>query len=103
MTPVVRYRIDVDERAALTVWFVTERGEVVDYAVVLTVAEGGSVHTVRVYDYAHGVNEVHRHARAAGKQAGVPFHHGTAGEAMRAARAEVLAGYATMIEAWRQS
>jgi hypothetical protein len=42
---------------------------VTNYSVALLVAEAGVLHTVRVYDGAHDVNELHRHTRSAGKQA----------------------------------
>jgi hypothetical protein len=56
---------------------------------------------LRVYDNAHGANEMHRYTLAGGKQPAELVHAGEAGEAMRAARDEVLAGYEKMIEAWR--
>lgn len=72
----------------------------IDYAVVLLVEHDGRVRTVRVYDGAHGVNEMHRHTRGGGKQAAEIFHSGTLGEGMRAARREVTSRYRQMIEAW---
>jgi hypothetical protein len=36
--------------------------------------------TVRVYDAAHGFNEMHRYTSHGGKQAGVPFYRGTLGD-----------------------
>jgi hypothetical protein len=44
---------------------------------------------------------MHRYTLAGGKQLAELVHAGEAGEAMRAARDEVLAGYEKMIEAWR--
>ena len=79
----------------------TEQRAVISYSVVLLALHDGSWHTVRVYDNAHGTNEVHRHTIAQGKRPAEPVHAGEAGEAMRAARDEVLAGYEKMIEAWR--
>jgi hypothetical protein len=70
-------------------------------AVVLSVEREGQRQTVRVYDGAHGVNELHRHT-AAPKQAGEVFHSGSVGEGMRAAIAECMTGYAQMIEAWNR-
>jgi hypothetical protein len=54
---------------------------------------------VRVYDNAHGANEMHRYTLAGGKQPAAPVHAGDACEAMRAARNEVLAGYEKMVGA----
>lgn len=73
-----------------------------DYSVVLTVWEEGRRQTVRVYDAAHGFNEMHRYTGGGGKQPGERFHAGTLGEGMRAAIDEVRRGYRAMIEAWRR-
>lgn len=83
-------------------WFLTERGQAVSYAVVLLTEHEGAWHPVRVYDNAHGQNEAHRHTLKGGKQPAELFHQGSYAEAMRAARNEVLAGYETMIEGWRR-
>lgn len=99
--PTTSYRLPLSDRAELLVWFVTERGEVVSYSVVLTAEHEGAWHTIRVYDNAHDKNEFHRHTLAGGKQEAEPFVPGDFGAAMRAARAEILGGYDTMIEAWR--
>lgn len=95
------YRLALSDRVELLIWFVTERGAVVSYSVVLIAQHAGVWHTIRVYDNAHGKNEVHRHTLVGGKQSAETFLPGDFGEAMRAARAEVLAGYDKMIEAWR--
>jgi hypothetical protein len=86
----------------LSVLWRTRRREVVDYAVTLVASESGVWRTIRVYDGAHGVNEMHRHTRDGGKQPGVIFHDGTLGEGMRAAVTDVRSGWAEMIEGWRR-
>ena len=58
--------------------------------------------TIRLYDAAHGFNEMHRHTRSGGKEPGAPFHSGTLGDGMRAAIAEVERNYAEMIEGWER-
>ena len=69
---------------------------------VLTVDdEAGEAATVRVYDGAHGVNDMHRHNRGGEKAPAETFHAGTLGEGMRAAITAVRIGYKEMIEAWR--
>ena len=93
--------LDEDQRVWMHVDFVTERREVIDYAVVLCVVEAGQSRTVRLYDGAHGINELHRYTTEAGKQAAEVFHGGTLGEGMRAAIEQVRRGYLPMIEAWR--
>lgn len=99
-----RYRdvLDYEIGARIVVEFALDRREVVDYAVVLTVDdEDGEAVTVRLYDGAHGVNEMHRHDRSGDKAPAESFHAGTLGEGMRAAIAAVRSGYQEMIEAWR--
>ena len=87
--------------ARLSVRWRTRRREVIDYAVTLTAIHEGVWHTIRVYDGAHGINEMHRHTRDGGKQTGEVFHNGTLGEGMRAAVSEVRRGWPEMIEGWR--
>lgn len=88
--------------AMLRVEFTTDGREIIDYAVVLLLAGDGSTETVRVYDGAHGHNEIHRYTRSAGKLPGEPFHAGTLGEGMRAAIEQVERGYSKMIEGWER-
>jgi hypothetical protein len=98
------YVVELD--GALGAWmsveFRTDRREVADYAVVLLVEEDEQIETVRVYDGAHGENELHRYTRHGGKQAAEVFHRGTLGEGMRAAIKAIVRGYQPMIEAWRR-
>lgn len=86
----------------VSVEFTSEGPEVTDYAVVLLLEMGNSTETIRVYDSAHGHNEMHRYTRGEGKQAGTPSHSGTLGEGMRAAIDEVERGYREMIEGWER-
>ncbi|HSK50563.1 MAG TPA: hypothetical protein VK889_08740 [Solirubrobacterales bacterium] len=88
--------------ALLRVEFTTDGREIADYAVVLLLALDESTETIRVYDGAHGHNEMHRYTRSDGKQPGEPFHAGTLGEGMRAAIAEIERGYGEMIEGWKR-
>ena len=94
-------RLDWEVEAILYVEYEIAGRDVTNYSVVLTVREADRQQTVRVYDAAHGVNELHRHSSAGGKQPGEPFHAGTLGEGMRAAIAEMRRGYREMIEVWR--
>lgn len=57
---------------------------------------------MRVYDGAHGVNELHRYGRRAGKHAAEIFHRGTLEEGMRAAIDDAESGYEAMIESWNE-
>jgi hypothetical protein len=85
--------------AMLRVEFTTSGREVLDYSVVLLVDRGG-LRTVRVYDAAHGFNEMHRHTEEGGKQPGTAFHGGTLGDGMRNAIEAVEHRYEKMIEGW---
>ncbi|MGE0065887.1 MAG: hypothetical protein AB7L18_15030 [Hyphomicrobiaceae bacterium] len=97
------YEITIDHllRATLRVEFTTVAGSICDYSIVLILGTGDGVETIRVYDAAHGFNEMHRYTRGGGKQAGVRFHPGTLGEGMRDAIAAIEDGYSEMIEGWR--
>ncbi|HEU5254247.1 MAG TPA: hypothetical protein VFU16_13080 [Solirubrobacterales bacterium] len=86
----------------LRVEFTTDGREIIDYAVVLLLALDGSTETIRVYDGAHGHNEMHRYTRRDGKRPGEQFHAGTLGEGMRAAIAEIERGYGEMIDGWKR-
>jgi hypothetical protein len=80
--------------------FKTDRRDVVDYSVVLLVEVEGELETVRLYDGAHGENELHRYTRERGKQSAEIVHHGSLGSGMRAAIEEIEHGYGAMIESW---
>jgi hypothetical protein len=88
--------------AFLHVEFETIHRDILDYAVVLLVEVDGELESVRLYDGAHGENELHRYTRIGGKQAAETFHHGTLGQGMRAAIEEIEHGYPAMIESWRK-
>ena len=77
--------------------------DVVDYSVVLVIEVDGRNETVRVYDGAHGKNELHRYTREGSKQVAEVFERGTLGEGMRAAIDEVKHGYKEMIEGWHRA
>ncbi|HEY7830228.1 MAG TPA: hypothetical protein VIC06_06650 [Solirubrobacteraceae bacterium] len=98
-----RYRdvLNYEIGARIVVEFTTRGREVVDYAVILTVDGEDGETTVRVYDGAHSVNDMHRHKAGSGKAAAETFHAGTLGEGMRAAITAVRTGYKEMIDAWR--
>ena len=103
MTPDYGRLLDPALGASIRVEFTTERRAVSNYAVVLLVTEGDVLHTVRVYDGAHGVNEMHRYTRSAGKQPGEVFDGGTLGDGMRAAIRQIETSYGAMVDAWRGS
>jgi hypothetical protein len=98
-----RYRDVLDYKigARIVVEFTASGREVVNYAVILTVTEDDKTVTVRLYDGAHGVNDMHRHDRGGSKSPAEQFHAGTLGEGMRAAITAVRTGYKEMIDAWR--
>ncbi len=84
--------------ALLRVEFTSDRREVVAYSVVLLLDTPDGTQTIRLYDCAHGHNEMHRYTRSGGKQLGTPFHGGTLGSGMRAAIEDIERGYREMIE-----
>ena len=88
--------------ALLSVQFTTQGNDVIDYAVVLLLDSKKGTETIRVYDGAHGHNEMHRYTRSGGKELGAAFHGGTLGEGVRAAITEVERGYREMIEGWER-
>lgn len=86
----------------MRVQFTTQGRDVVDYAVVLLLDTEKGTETIRVYDSAHGHNEMHRYTCGKGKEPGAAFHSGTLGEGMRAAIEEIEGGYRKMIEGWER-
>lgn len=80
--------------------FETYRRDVVDYSIVLLVEVDGELETVRLYDGAHGENELHRYTRKGCKQPAEIVHHGSLGQGMRAAIEEIERGCGAMIESW---
>src|SRR4051794_28797855 len=96
-----RYDVDLDliRGIVMAVRFSTRGRDVTDYAVVLVAQRGVRKQTIRVYDCAHGHNEMHRYSAARGKHSGITFHSGTLGEGMRLAIEEIRSGYRKMIEA----
>ncbi len=93
--------IDAAKGVLMWVDFTTDRGTVVDYTVMLALPTPGGIQTIRVYDAAHGFNEMHRYTQRSGKQKGVEVHRGTLGEGMRAAISDLKNGYLAMIEGWK--
>jgi hypothetical protein len=87
--------------ALLRVQFTTEDGEVIDYAVVLLLDTEKGSETIRVYDAAHGHNEMHRHTRIGGRGP-EPFFIAVPLEKECALRSEVERGYREMIEGWER-
>jgi hypothetical protein len=89
-------------RVFMHVEFKTDRRDVVDYSIVLLVEVDGELETVRLYDGAHGENELHQYTRTGGKQPAVIAHHGSLGSGMRDAIEEIERGYGAMIESWNK-
>lgn len=98
------YWEEVDIVRGVWMWvdFRTARGDVVDYVVTLALETTDGMATVRIYDAAHGFNEMHRFTRSGGKQDGVEIHHGNLGEGLRSAKEEIKRSYRSMIEGWKR-
>ena len=99
---VIEQRKELGAVAQMVTRFVTEHGAVSRYSVTLLAWRSGRWTTVRVFDNAHGEHEMHRYTQDGSKQPGEPFHHGSASEAMSAARLWVMEGWEAMVEAWRR-
>src|ERR1700734_3816915 len=93
-------KLGEDPERLMHVRFTTRGHDITNYAVLLTVEEEGEINTIRLYDGAHAINEMHRYTRAEGKQPAEIFHSGTLKEGMRAATAQIKSTYQSMIEAW---
>jgi hypothetical protein len=103
MSGLYTYILDRTLRAWIYVEFTTDRRTVTDYAVLLFVQDAsGRIETVRVYDGAHGQNELHRYTRQGGKQAAEIFNRDNLGAGMRAAIEEVKHSYRAMIDSWHR-
>lgn len=98
-----RYFIELenDPNVSMHVRFTTRRRDVTNYAVLLTTVHEGKIHSVRLYDGVHGINEMHRYTRDQRKQPAEVFHGGTLGEGMREAIEQVKRTYESIIEGWQ--
>lgn len=88
---IIRYRegLDYGLGVVLSVYFESRGPKVIDYSLVLLLESDGHTETIRIYDSAHEVNEMHRYSRDKGKQDGVVFNRATLGEGMRAAMKDI--------------
>jgi hypothetical protein len=96
-------KLDEDRGVSMIVHHTTERGEVTDYSVVLVKESNGVTETVRLYDGAHGFNEMHRFSSSGEKRSGVVFHSGTLAEGMRIAKDEIKRSFDEMVEGWNRN
>lgn len=99
---IIRYRegLDYGLGVVLSAYFESGGPKVIDYSLVLLLESDGHTETIRIYDSAHGVNEMHRYSRDKGKQDGVVFNRATLGEGIRAAMRDIKKRYLAMIEGW---
>lgn len=102
MSATYRRRFNRAPAIFMDVDFKTVRRDVVDYSIVLLAEVDGKLETIRVYDGAHGKNELHRYTPNGGKQPGEAVHDGALGKGMRTAINDIKRGYGAMIEAWRK-
>jgi hypothetical protein len=80
--------------------YAKERGELVTYAVVLMAEVAGEFRPVRLFDNAHGTNDMHRYTRDGIKMPAETFHFGTASDAMNAAIQVIDESWEQMVEPW---
>jgi hypothetical protein len=95
------YELDSALNAWITVKFTRQRRDIIDYAVLLLIRAPDQTHTVRLYDAAHTINEMHRHSQTNGKHPAEVCHLGTLSEGLQAAIQAIQDGYQPMIEAWQ--
>jgi hypothetical protein len=95
-----REKLEQARGAVMIVDHTTEQGVMVDYSVVLVLNSDVGPKTIRLYDGAHGRNEMHRYSSGGEKRSGEVFHRGTLSEGMQVAINEIKRGYARMIEGW---
>jgi hypothetical protein len=100
MSPRFGYQRTLSHIAYAEVAYTTERGALTTYSVTLVALRRDDWQTVRVYDNAHGVNDMHRHTISEGKRPAETFHYGTPSDAFNAALEMVDARYEEMIAGW---
>src|SRR5687768_6298751 len=100
MSPLTEYDRRLTDTAYVHVAYLTQHGALTRYQVVLVAWHAEAWRTVRVYDNAHGVHDMHRHTLSGGKQPAETFHHGTSSEAFNAALLTVSNGFEEMIAGW---
>ena len=100
MRRTITYRHRIGRDAWMRVRLTTVDGVLTSYAVVLAALDGPTPRTIRVFDNAHGRNEMHRYTRSGGKERGETFHHGHPSEAAQAALLAVSEGWEEMVSAW---
>jgi hypothetical protein len=93
---------DLDPRTRVVVRRSVAGSGTLTYAVTLLAYDDGLWHTIRLFDNAHGMNEMHRYTRTGGKQPAAVFHLGTAREAVEAAEEEVRQRWQAMVDGWRR-
>ncbi len=102
MSSRTEYDFALSDLAILFARLDTEHGEAVGYAVTLAAEENGELHTVRVYDNAHGEPEMHRYNRAGEKQPAEQAPGATASEGFNIALDLISSGFTEMIDGWRR-
>lgn len=89
--------------ARVEISYKTHRDGRILYSVVLIYRDSnGTDQTVRVYDNAHGQNEMHRYTRRGGKQTADLFHPGPANIACGYAIAQAKKNYEEIIRSWQK-
>lgn len=97
-----QFDVSVGSGVDAAVRLVTDRSGLVEYAIALRVFENGWWQTVRLYDNAHGANDMHRYSRQEGKRPAENFSQGRPSEAYLLARNLILEGWEQMIDSWRR-
>lgn len=102
MATLTDFRLALSHEAEMAVRFITERGQLLTYRVVLLVWEHGEQRAVRLFDNAHGVHDMHRYSREGVKREAEKLHHASPDEALHEAMRAIRDGYEEMIDSWRR-
>lgn len=94
------FPIDLTDTVHIQVRFTLKGRSVQRYAVVLVAEIDGQERTIRLYDNAHGHNEMHRYTRRDDKQDPVRQPDDENGKAMREAIDAIRHGWEGMIAGW---
>jgi hypothetical protein len=96
----ISYSLPLTDIAYAQVDYMTQRGTLTRYSVILVAWHGRTWHTVRVYDNTHDNHDMHRHTISEGKQPAERIHDGTPSEAFNDALRAIRDGYEEMIAGW---
>ncbi len=75
----------------------------VEYAIVLLLERGGTLHTVRMFDNAHGPTEHHEHRYIGAEKQEPIVTYGPINDAMQAAEVKLRGGWRDIVRSWEST